>query len=58
MEDTPPELAADIIDKGIIMSGGTANLRNLDKFIAEEGGSPAIMNIWRTMRNGRTGFRH
>lgn len=41
LENTPPELAADIIDKGIIMSGGTANLRNFDKFIAEETGVPA-----------------
>ena len=30
LEDTPPELAADIIDKGIIMSGGTSLLRNFD----------------------------
>lgn len=41
LEDTPPELAADIIDKGIIMSGGTALLRNFDKFLTEETGVPA-----------------
>lgn len=41
LEDTPPELAADIIDKGIVMSGGTALLRNFDKFITEETGVPA-----------------
>jgi rod shape-determining protein MreB len=41
LEDTPPELAADIIDKGIIMSGGTALLRNFDKLITEETGVPA-----------------
>lgn len=41
LEDTPPELAADIIDKGIVMSGGTSLLRNLDKLMAEETGVPA-----------------
>jgi len=41
LEDTPPELAADIIDKGIVMSGGTSKLRNFDKFISKETGVPA-----------------
>jgi len=41
LEDTPPELASDIIDKGIVMSGGTSLLRNFDKFIANETGVPA-----------------
>ncbi len=41
LEDTPPELAADIIDKGIVMSGGTALLRNFDKLMTEETGVPA-----------------
>ncbi len=41
LEDTPPELAADIIDKGIVMSGGTSTLRNFDKFMTEETGVPA-----------------
>jgi len=41
LEDTPPELAADIIDKGIIMSGGTSMLRNFDKLVTEETGVPA-----------------
>ncbi|MDO8340667.1 MAG: rod shape-determining protein [Candidatus Woesebacteria bacterium] len=41
LEDTPPELAADIIDKGIIMSGGTSLLRNLNKLLTEETGVPA-----------------
>lgn len=41
LEDTPPELASDIIDKGISMSGGTSLLRNFDKFIADETGVPA-----------------
>lgn len=38
LENTPPELAADIIDKGIAMSGGTSTLRNFDKLITEETG--------------------
>jgi rod shape-determining protein MreB len=41
LEDTPPELASDIIDKGIVMSGGTSLLRNLDKLMVEETGVPA-----------------
>lgn len=34
-EETPPELAADIIDKGIVMSGGTSLLRNFDKLMTQ-----------------------
>jgi rod shape-determining protein MreB len=41
LEETPPELASDIIDKGIIMSGGTSQLRNFDKLLTEETGVPA-----------------
>lgn len=41
LEDTPPELASDIIEKGILMSGGTSLLRNFDKMITEETGVPA-----------------
>lgn len=41
LEDTPPELAADIIDKGIIMSGGTSSLRNFNRLVTEETGVPA-----------------
>ncbi len=36
LESTPPELSADIIDKGIVMSGGTSLLRNLDQLLAQE----------------------
>jgi len=36
LQDTPPELASDIIDKGMVMTGGTAQLRNLDQFIARQ----------------------
>ncbi len=38
LESTPPELAADIIDKGLVMTGGTALLRNFDKLLAQETG--------------------
>ncbi len=41
LENTPPELAADIIDKGIVMSGGTSLLRNFDKLLTEETGVPS-----------------
>ena len=37
-EKTPPELAADIIDKGIVLTGGGAKLRNIDKLIESETG--------------------
>ena len=40
LEETPPELASDIIDKGIVMSGGTSLLRNLDKLMTQETGVP------------------
>ena len=40
LEETPPELAADIIDKGIVMSGGTALLKNFDKLMTAEIGVP------------------
>ena len=42
-EMTPPELASDIIDKGIVLFGGTTLLRNLDKFITRETGVPAYI---------------
>lgn len=42
-EMTPPELASDIIDKGIVLSGGTSMIRNLDKFITEQTGVPAYV---------------
>ncbi len=40
LEKTPPELASDIIDKGIVLSGGTSMLRDLDKYISEFAGVP------------------
>ena len=41
LEETPPELAADIIDKGIVMSGGTSTLRGFDKYMTQEIGVPS-----------------
>lgn len=43
LEEVPPELSSDIIDKGIVMSGGTATLRNFDKFLTHETGVPAFV---------------
>jgi rod shape-determining protein MreB len=40
LERTPPELAADIVDKGIVLTGGGAMLRNLDMLLREETGLP------------------
>lgn len=40
LEQTPPELSADLIDRGIVMAGGGSLLRGLDKRIAEETGLP------------------
>lgn len=40
LEKTPPELASDIIDKGIVMTGGTSLLDNFDKFMTRETGVP------------------
>ncbi|MEK7167738.1 MAG: rod shape-determining protein, partial [Patescibacteria group bacterium] len=35
LHKTPPELSADIIDKGVVMSGGSSMLRNIDKLITQ-----------------------
>lgn len=40
MEQTPPELASDIIDKGVVMSGGTSLLKNFDKLMTQVTGVP------------------
>lgn len=40
LEETPPELSSDIIDKGIVLSGGTSLLRNLDRLMTQELGVP------------------
>jgi rod shape-determining protein MreB and related proteins len=41
LERTPPELSADIIDRGMVMSGGTSKLSNLDKLFSKATGVPA-----------------
>ena len=43
LERTPPELAADIVDKGIVLAGGGALLRNLDILLREETGLPVVV---------------
>ena len=43
LEQTPPELAADILDRGIIMTGGGAMLRGLDRRLVEETSLPVIV---------------
>lgn len=40
LERTPPELAADILDKGIVMAGGGSLLRGIDRLLSEETGMP------------------
>ncbi len=42
LESTPPELAADIVDKGIVLAGGGALLRNIDVLFREETGLPVM----------------
>ncbi|MHB8509085.1 MAG: rod shape-determining protein MreB [Candidatus Dormibacteria bacterium] len=43
LEQTPPELSADIYDKGIVLSGGGALLRNIDRYVSYHTGVPAII---------------
>jgi rod shape-determining protein MreB len=43
LERTPPELAADIVDKGIVLAGGGALLRNLDELLHKETGLPVVI---------------
>jgi len=43
LQNTPPELAADVIDRGIIMSGGTCLLRNFDQLITRATGVPTYI---------------
>jgi len=43
LQQTPPELSADVMDKGIIMSGGSSLLRNLDELIAQKTGVPTYV---------------
>jgi len=43
LERTPPELAADIVERGIVLAGGGALLRNLDVLLREETGLPVVI---------------
>ncbi|MBN2984850.1 MULTISPECIES: rod shape-determining protein [Cohnella] len=43
LEKCPPELSADIMDRGIVLTGGGGLLRNLDKMLARETGMPVIV---------------
>lgn len=43
LEKCPPELAADIMDRGIVLTGGGGLLRNLDKLLARETGMPVMV---------------
>ncbi|MBI3092162.1 MAG: rod shape-determining protein [Candidatus Tectomicrobia bacterium] len=43
LEHTPPELAADIVDKGIVLAGGGSLLRGLDQLLREETGLPVAV---------------
>jgi rod shape-determining protein MreB len=43
LERTPPELASDIVEKGIALAGGGALLRNLDVLLREETGLPVTL---------------
>jgi len=41
--NTPPELSADVMEKGMVLAGGTALLRNIDKFISQAIGVPVFV---------------
>ena len=43
LEKTPPELASDIIDRGIVLTGGTAQLRNIEHLLTKETGVPCYV---------------
>jgi rod shape-determining protein MreB and related proteins len=43
LEETPPELSADIFDRGIVLSGGGSQLRGIDRYVSMHTGVPAIV---------------
>jgi rod shape-determining protein MreB len=43
LEETPPELASDVMDKGIVLTGGGALLRNIDELLSQETGVPCYV---------------
>ena len=44
LERTPPELSSDIMDRGIVMTGGASLLRNLDRMLSKETGMPVYVS--------------
>ena len=44
LEKTPPELAADIMDRGVVMTGGSSLLRNLDRIMSRDTGMPVYVS--------------
>ena len=43
LENTPPELSADLIDMGLVLTGGGALLKNIDKLISQDTGLPVTI---------------
>ncbi len=43
LEQTPPELGSDVADRGIVLTGGGALLRDLDRLLMEETGLPVVL---------------
>ena len=43
LERTPPELSADLVDMGLVLTGGGALLKNIDKMITKETGLPVVI---------------
>ena len=43
LQRTPPELASDVVDRGIVLTGGSALLRNMDRLITQEAGIPCYI---------------
>lgn len=43
LQETPPELSADVIDKGMVFSGGSSQLRNIDKLMSQATGVPSYI---------------
>jgi rod shape-determining protein MreB len=43
LEQTPPELGSDVADRGIVLTGGGALLRDIDKLLMEETGLPVVV---------------
>ena len=43
LESTPPELSADLVDMGLVLTGGGALLKNIDKLISKDTGLPVTI---------------